>query len=387
MSGCTGENGTAGAGLKRQELCRLLSTLLLSDLDFALDKKAEQDLWNFAFRLPIQALQNKAKEQKHCLVHVGDLARYRGQSHQAETFYRRALDLSPNNGQPYNQLALLEAASGAKLSSVFYYMRSLAVQFPFPNAATNLQKLFSNFLSDGFGGNLKTRHTAFEYIQSFLHVHARLHLSSEVGKLECMLGELSLSLTALVIAERLDSWQLVEMAGLCLFAWEQPSTAQGPVLELLAGLLSACLDGALGPRDSARLGPPIKVVLDWLLFHPPLFFLDHFLRRPQIWKGLCRLLNDFNTHLPDKWKSSTEDWELRGFLPLAKSHSQLDFSADDSSLSEEEVYQLRASRLLRLGQSFSQLDRSLIFLGEDNVFYPVPCDLAAAADSPGPCFL
>lgn len=57
--------------------------------------------------------------------------------------------LSLTLGQPYNQLALLEAASGEKLSTVFFYVRSLSVQHPFPNAATNLQNLFSKMSSDG----------------------------------------------------------------------------------------------------------------------------------------------------------------------------------------------------------------------------------------------
>lgn len=49
---------------KRQELCHLYETLLLIDLDYALDKKVEQDLWSFIFRNPISACQSKAREHK-----------------------------------------------------------------------------------------------------------------------------------------------------------------------------------------------------------------------------------------------------------------------------------------------------------------------------------
>lgn len=35
---------------------------------------------------------------QHCMVHLGDIARYRGQSLQAETFYRHAIELIPSNG-------------------------------------------------------------------------------------------------------------------------------------------------------------------------------------------------------------------------------------------------------------------------------------------------
>ncbi len=45
-------------------------------------------------------------------------------------------------GQPYNQQAILEAAKGNKLSTVFYYIRSIAVKHPFPVASTNLEKFY-----------------------------------------------------------------------------------------------------------------------------------------------------------------------------------------------------------------------------------------------------
>ena len=51
-------------------------------------------------------------------------------------------------GQPYNQLAILEAAKGNKLSTVFYYIRSLALKVPFPVAATNLEKLYAKLTKE-----------------------------------------------------------------------------------------------------------------------------------------------------------------------------------------------------------------------------------------------
>lgn len=51
-------------------------------------------------------------------------------------------------GQPYNQLAILEVNRNNKLSSVFYYVRSLAVRHPFPVAATNLEKFYSKLIKD-----------------------------------------------------------------------------------------------------------------------------------------------------------------------------------------------------------------------------------------------
>ena len=53
-----------------------------------------------------------------------------------------------STGQPYNQLAILEVNRNNKLSSVFYYVRSLAVRHPFPVAATNLEKFYTKLIKD-----------------------------------------------------------------------------------------------------------------------------------------------------------------------------------------------------------------------------------------------
>ncbi|XP_041369833.1 protein SMG7-like [Gigantopelta aegis] len=206
----------------RQRLEDLYKKILLMDLEYALDKKVEQDLWNHAFKNQINILQTQAKDKQnakrgevqaslnlfletasgfylqflqqicttfkldlpfrrksavfgvmkekcqlktritppkkssclyvcqHCLVHLGDIARYRQQVEQAQTYYQHAANLVPQNGQPYNQLAILEAARGNKLSTVFYYIRSLAVRHPFPVAATNLEKFYAKLTKDIF---------------------------------------------------------------------------------------------------------------------------------------------------------------------------------------------------------------------------------------------
>lgn len=80
---------------------------------------------------------------QYCLVHLGDIARYRNQRQQAESFYKHAILVSPNSGHPYNQLALLETSQGDKLSTVFQYVRGIAVKNPFPAAISNLTKTLS----------------------------------------------------------------------------------------------------------------------------------------------------------------------------------------------------------------------------------------------------
>ena len=45
---------------------------------------------------------------QHILVHLGDVARYKKEMKEAEIFYTHAAQLIPTNGQPFNQLALLD---------------------------------------------------------------------------------------------------------------------------------------------------------------------------------------------------------------------------------------------------------------------------------------
>ena len=47
----------------RQSLQELYQQILLADLEYALDKKVEQDLWNHVFKNQISALQRKAKDK------------------------------------------------------------------------------------------------------------------------------------------------------------------------------------------------------------------------------------------------------------------------------------------------------------------------------------
>jgi protein SMG7 len=49
-------------------LQRLYQQVLILDLEYALDRKVEQELWNHGFKNYIGMLQNLAKEKKVCLV-------------------------------------------------------------------------------------------------------------------------------------------------------------------------------------------------------------------------------------------------------------------------------------------------------------------------------
>lgn len=84
-----------------------------------------------------------------CLIFLGDLERYYqhvNDTHsysKAERFYRQALELLPENGNPHNQLAVVSTYTNNNLAAVHRYFRSLAVSGqPFTTALQNLRLIF-----------------------------------------------------------------------------------------------------------------------------------------------------------------------------------------------------------------------------------------------------
>lgn len=195
-------------------------------------------------------------------MHLGDIARYRNESKQAESFYRHAVSLSPTSGQPYNQLALLEASRGDKLGTVFHYARSVAVKHPFPVATANLAKTLSSALNDKtFNIEGKTKLNSQEYIAVFLKLHGIIHNFGDLKLASAYSKLLTETLTALVATESFSSWMLIQMLAINLYALQyvtgvstdnietlkneqltnDEKLVRNCILDLIAGTLSALL--------------------------------------------------------------------------------------------------------------------------------------------------
>ncbi|XP_011350977.1 protein SMG7 isoform X2 [Ooceraea biroi] len=442
----------------QQQLQKIYQQVLILDLEYALDRKVEQELWNLGFKNYIATLQVQAKDRKnpkrsesqallswcleaasgfyltllqeictvfdldlpfrrkgyiygctspwkaveklspphksscfyacqYCLVHLGDIARYRNESKQAEMFYRHAVSLSPSSGQPYNQLALLEASRGDKLGTVFHYARSVAVKHPFPAAASNLAMILSTALNDkSFNIDGKTKLSSQEYVVVFLKLHGIIHNIGDL-KLACSYSKLlTETLTALVATESFSSWMLIQMLvinlyvlqhtvgtvgsvdGVELLRNEQLSNdeklARDCILDLIAGTLSALLLPVYTIKNSIIeyfALPSIKLCLDWINMKPMVLEEVAFTSRLQIWPSLCVLLNALQNCVVDfKYDDYAtvplpEDRDLQGFLPLEKSFENLKFT--NSPVLEGDVAtlnKLRAVRILRLGRCLAQ---------------------------------
>ncbi|CAL7948061.1 unnamed protein product [Xylocopa violacea] len=439
----------------QQQLQKIYQQVLILDLEYALDRKVEQELWNLGFKNYIATLQSQAKDRKnpkrgesqallswcleaasgfyltllqeictafdldlpfrrkgyiygctspwkaieklsvphksscfyacqYCLVHLGDIARYRNESKQAELFYRHAVSLSPSSGQPYNQLALLEASRGNKLATVFHYTRSVAVKHPFPVATTNLAKTLSSALNDtSLNIEGKTKLTSQEYIAVFLKLHGVIHNLGDLKIASTYAKLLTETLTALVATESFSSWMLVQMFVINLYALEHTTTvvigsteplkneqltadekiARDCILDLIAGSLSALLLPVYTIKNSIIeyfALPSIKLCLDWINTKPTVLEELAFTSRLQIWPSLCVLLNALQNCVADFAYDQyikvplPEDRDLQGFLPLEKSFECLKFTNTDLEDNIDASNKLRAVRILRLGHCLAQ---------------------------------
>ena len=353
--------GNKEAWTSHQRLAATYRSILLTDLEFALDRKVEQELWNNCFKSQISNLQAASKEKRnpkagaeasltlswflemasgfyilmlqevrqnfgielpffqsadpyglwrpeskptepcpnqqptktsciylcqHCLVHLGDIARYRSQMEQAETFYRHAISLAPSSGQPYNQIAILEASRQNKLATVYFYVRAVSLKCPFPAASTNLAKLLGRL---GEGERERSgKVTAATFPPLFLRLHGQLlhavrpRAALAIGKHLCE------ALTALVVEEKgLTTWQLLQVAAVNMWGWEQSrqgsSDPTGLTGEeelaggLLASLQAALLLAVLMPVYTVQQGrkllsyhglPVLRLLLEWAVAHP-----------------------------------------------------------------------------------------------------------------------
>lgn len=259
-------------------------------------------------------------------------------------FYRHAVSLSPSSGQPYNQLALLEASRGDKLGTVFHYARSVAVKHPFPVAMANLATTLSSALNDkSFNIDGKTKLNSQEYIAVFLKLHGIIHNFGDL-KLACSYSkQLTETLTALVATESFSPWMLIQMLVINLYALQHATgigtdstesfkneqltndekLARDCILDLIAGTLSALLLPVYTIKSSIieyfalpsskyilcilqssfimiakwnemrqnYFFPTVKLCLDWINIKPTVLEEVAFTSRLQIWPSLCVLLN------------------------------------------------------------------------------------------------
>ncbi|CAB4054174.1 SMG7 [Lepeophtheirus salmonis] len=430
-------DGTLWSAL--QDLQITLKQILLTDLTYALDKKVDVDLWNYGFKDYICYLQGQKEEMQmssgfylmlleelrstydldypflgravffgyvekpendkvsfntdpvvhrnncnyisqHCLVHLGDLARYRNQIRKAETYYRQAIQISPSSGQAYNQIALLEANRGNKLASVFLLCRFLNNP---PSKIIN----------------------ASTFTHSFLRLEASLRHSFKLKSAATLRQECNDSLTSLIATESLQTWELIQILTISLYQLESQdftdknvedslSLEENQIRQIACEFVASLLNSILLPVYTTKQGgdllleyfglPCVKILLEWILIHPYILNQKRFLMKKQIWPTFCTLLNQLkqidsvSNFESQEDVSLPEDFDLQGFLPLLKVSSKpsysrnsgycnMFFESDKSDINDKLLLLSRAKRLIDIGIAFAAADfpiKRIIYDGE-----------------------
>ncbi|CAN0400068.1 unnamed protein product [Lampetra planeri] len=469
-----GSLSAADVWTSRQNLQDVYQKMLLTDLEYALDKKVEQDLWNYAFKNQISSLQGQAKNRanpnrgevqtnlglfleaasgfytqllqelcvvfevdlpcrvrssqlglgigppppmepaivkpqpnsclyicQHCLVHLGDIARYRNQISQAESYYRHAAQLVPSNGQPYNQLAILASSRGDHLTTIFYYCRSIAVRFPFPAAGTNLSKALSKAIEGREEPKVKIG--LLDFLKLFIRFHAHVYLGKSLDRLVTLSHKLEEAFKGLLAARALSAQQLVHLVVVTLFQMhhlregggggaveeQQPEPEQQQqhdgdddddetrwtnALTLYSALLDGlCRYAVLPANEEVRAPsalPAVKVALEWLGARPVVVEHRALQQHCQLWPSLARLLNSLQSAPNDldgtDAQSSAplpEEFELQGFLALKCDTRALEFTRGHQGVATEKdglQQRVRRFRICALGRRLALAHPSVL---------------------------
>ncbi|TPX32756.1 hypothetical protein SmJEL517_g04258 [Synchytrium microbalum] len=81
----------------------------------------------------------------HCLIYLGDLARYgdAASADLAQLYYRKCLALSPAQGKPYSQLAIVALHKSFYLDAAYWFSLAMSTSQPFTVARENLASLIA----------------------------------------------------------------------------------------------------------------------------------------------------------------------------------------------------------------------------------------------------
>jgi len=299
--------------------------------------------------------------------------------------------MAPSSGQPYNQIAILEANRSNKLSTVYFYVRAVCLSFPFPAACINLSKLLARLagIDDAEDRTLRERTakvTQHTFIPLFLRIQGLLHHASHLRQCVRWTNLLTEALTSLVATDSLSTWQLLQMTSINMWVWQRASPAldteevsreERLTLGLCADLQAAILTATLLPVYTVKKGdqlleysalPAVRVLLEWIILHPAVLSEGGFTSRGQIWPGLARLLNEVQLLAKDFDPTNLndfplpEEYDLQAFKPLLPSLSGYNYKLVNNGpiINKEELAMLRFTRLLAIGDQLTRPPFSLL---------------------------
>jgi len=392
-----------------QDLCHVFNVDIPGTRLRACDLNILKDNISKTKKNAVEPFQNSSHYIcQHCLVHLGDIARYRQQNAHAESYYLHAARFMPSSGHPYNQLAILATAKSDLLKMAFYYCRSMAVKGKFPGSHANLKRSLSKIITSKDPVNMKI--TSIDLVKFFLKFHACIYLKQNINKLKDMVGQLCFLTLVHLKAGSLCSSQIIQMTFINLFTLQhlaergikdgmpvQSATDHSDDVvgdgnsntltscwEAMLHFAMSCLGEFLScvPIHSDDINelkhpvlPAIKLILDWLVINPSLLLRDDFLSYSKVWPRLAKLLNTLGNQ--DKVNDNggaalPEDVEVRGFVGLLSCLRKLNFDKaiignhhNDVTISDCQ-HACRCYRLYKLGQKITEINVELLRTTIDN---------------------
>lgn len=466
--------------LQRQNLENLYKSVLLSDVQYALDNKVELELWNNVFKEHIDNFRLKIKEKKmnnekndiqaklslfldvstgfyfqllqefcdtydldlpyhgkasqlgilskskkgdgtkpkinaclyvcqDCLVHLGDLARYRNDLQQAQTFYTLASKVLPGNGQPYNQLAILSSAKGNNLQAVFYYYKSISVPNPFPAASSNLQKTFCQMCAKQ-NYNIFTKSTGItvpEFVELFLNFSGCIYLMQDISKINALKDQLMQDFRDVLL--ELTQLQLVHMMSISIFnlqkckhknlesdslteedsnIWHVSLLFCVQFMQVLLWYTTEMIHNQFQLPEMKCL-PAIKLFNDWIVCSGSnMLAQEAFQENSKLYYDITVFANNLLTIQSKKEKSFLplmEDWEMHGVNPFRKIHRRYDYRIQPVEVTVAQVWNIRVSRIFHFIDWLCLQEHMIQFLAkaEQNGKVEYICKQPSDLRSPG----
>ncbi|OMO65212.1 hypothetical protein COLO4_31452 [Corchorus olitorius] len=325
----------------------------------------------------------------------------------AATYYLKATAIWPDSGNPQNQLAVLATYVGDEFLALYHCVRSLAVKEPFPDAFNNLDLLFErnrscqlhslsseaqfDFLKPSERSNAPVKrecdHSAeTDFWQLLIRTLSFFFLKSSLEDFPCAFAstmkvlDMMMALDDVKLSAVLESYQLMDSArrgpfravqAVSIFIFvlddlikrskdgknkqhlELIQLALTATFIFMGRLVDRCLKATL--LDSCPLLPAVLIFVEWvviMLDKVEAYGMDDKTRSSMsyFFASFVDLLRQFDARIGTLSHSRTalwEDYELRGFAPLAQIHVSLDFSTNwDHTDSYESGIKCRIQRII-----------------------------------------
>ncbi|KAJ3164124.1 hypothetical protein HDU88_005622 [Geranomyces variabilis] len=320
---------------------------IIKQLSFAVGSDAEDETVAVATPVGEAAASRALKACHRSLIYLGDLARYR--EHHADRkatnwsaavmFYNMAIRLIPENGNPYNQLAVIASHLGDELRAMECYTRSLAAERPFGTASENLQILFEKVNKRSAGNALECSSVDSSALQERFIVLASKAIGKNrsLSEFVAVSEEWSASFAQLLEREALDGTSTLKffVIGVAMLQVSKNIEAESSEEFKWSARMQECLFsmvrvvfetaaahvGKPSQRDHHGLLPTVMVMMTWLLMESR-ERSETVLDAGTLCEGVACLLNTLALGAgPDiprtlDCRTTPEEADLAGFLPM-----------------------------------------------------------------------